>query len=303
MILVTGAGGMVGSYFELLRDEFPEPLDLTDRETLDVRDWDAVRSRVVGGRYTHVIHLAAETDVDRCEVEPDHAYRTNAFGTQNVALACQLAGIPLVYTSTAGVFGGDGARGPFTEYDEPNPANVYGRAKLEGERAIERLMDRYYVVRAGWMMGGGPKRDKKFVSKIIEQVSKGRDIEAVDDKVGSPTFARELVLGIRALIRTERFGLYHMTNRGACSRHDVACRIVSFMGAKVKVTPVSSARFPLPAPRADSEAMRNLKLEFLGMDRMSTWESALDAYLTEWFAGSSKGPEGDTATRSMPTSA
>ena len=281
MILVTGAGGMVGSYFSALRGEFPGPLDLTDIDELDVRDWDAVRERVSGGGYSLVIHLAAETDVDRCEVEPDHAYRTNAWGTHNVALACQHAGIPLVYTSTAGVFGGDGAPGPFTEYDRPAPANVYGASKLAGETIVTSLLTRYYIVRPGWMMGGGPK-DHKFVSKIVAQVRQGRNIEAVHDKVGSPTFGRDLTLQIRDLIQSGHFGLYHATNRGTCSRYDVARRIVASLGAPATVTAVGSDRFPLPAPRASSEAMRNLNLELLGLDRMRPWEEALDSYLREW---------------------
>jgi dTDP-4-dehydrorhamnose reductase len=280
MILVTGANGMVGSYFPPLADEFDEPLELTDIDSLDVTDHAAVMRKITSGGYSSVIHLAAETDVDRCEGEADHAYRTNAIGTQNVALACQAADIVLVYTSTAGVFGGDGAMGPFTEYDPPCPANVYGHAKLAGERHVERILNRYFIVRAGWMMGGNAK-DKKFVSKILNQVRSGRDILAVNDKVGSPTFARELVLGIRDLMRSGRYGLYHMTNHGVCSRYDVAKRIVSFLGANVKVSPVGSSKFPLPAPRANSEAMRNLNLELTGMDRMSSWEDALDAYLKE----------------------
>jgi dTDP-4-dehydrorhamnose reductase len=280
MILVTGASGMVGSYFESLASQFGEALELTDVSSLDVTDRDLVERHISSGAYSSVIHLAAETDVDRCEREPDHAYRANAIGTQNVALACQSAGIVMVYTSTAGVFGGDGAVGPFTEYDLPRPANVYGFSKLAGEQHVHTLLNRYFIVRAGWMMGGNTK-DKKFVMKILSQVQEGRDILAVSDKVGSPTFARELVIGIRDLLLSRRFGLYHMTNHGVCSRYDIACRVVQFMGANVKVVPVNSAHFPLPAPRANSEAMRNLNLELTGMDQMSDWRDALDAYLAE----------------------
>jgi dTDP-4-dehydrorhamnose reductase len=280
VILVTGANGMVGNYFASLRPEFDEPLELTDIDTLDVTDPLAVRSRIASGRYSVVIHLAAETDVDRCEREPDHAFRTNAIGTQNVALACQASAVVMVYTSTAGVFGGDGALGPFSEYDTPRPANVYGASKLAGESHVERLLDRFFIVRPGWMMGGNAK-DKKFVAKILAQVKDRHDILAVNDKFGSPTFARELVLGIRDLLRSGRFGLYHMTNHGSCSRYEVACRIVSFLGADVRVAPVNSAHFPLSAPRATSEAMRNLNLELTGLDRMSSWQDALDTYLEE----------------------
>lgn len=284
MILVTGANGMVGSYFATQADAFDEPLELTDIDTLDVTDLDAVRRRVRARTYSAVIHLAAETDVDRCEREPEHAFRTNAVGTQNVALACMETGSVMVYTSTAGVFGGDGALGPFTENDPPRPANVYGHSKLAGERHLERLLDRYFIVRAGWMMGGGTTKDKKFVAKVIAQVERGGEIRAVNDKIGSPTFARELVLGIRDLLLSGRYGLYHMTNKGTCSRYDIACHIVRSLGADVRVVPVNSAHFPLPAPRANSEAMRNLNLELIGLDRMSTWQDALDAYLREWTA-------------------
>lgn len=282
MILVTGAGGMVGTYVHELRATFPELLELTDVDSLDVRDWEAVRSRVA--RASLVIHLAAETDVDRCETDRDHAYQTNAIGTHNVALACQMVGVPLVYISTAGVFGGDGAAGPFSEQDEPHPANYYGATKLAGERIVERLLQRAYVFRPGWMMGGRSK-DKKFVSKIVHQVLGGRrEIKAVTDKVGSPTYARDLVEQIRHVISTGRYGLYHATNTGVCSRYEVASRIVSRLDPSVRVTPVGSDEFPLPAARAGSEAMRNLHLELMGLDRMRSWQDALDAYLDDWMS-------------------
>jgi len=280
MILVTGANGMVGSYYDSLAAEFDEPLELTDTDTLDITDLDALQRRIASGGYSAVIHLAAETDVDRCEREPEHAFRVNSTGTENVALVCKSAGIVMVYASTGEVFGGDGAMGPFTENDEPRPANVYGASKLAGERHIERLLNRYFIVRSAWMMGGCEK-DKKFVGKVLAQVLEGRDVSAVSDKKGSPTYARELVLGIRDLLRSDRFGLYHMANHGVCSRYDMACHIVEFVGAKVRVAAVDSSHFPSSAPRASSEALRNSKLELSGMDRMSSWQDALDAYLEE----------------------
>ncbi|MBI1737094.1 MAG: dTDP-4-dehydrorhamnose reductase [Candidatus Rokubacteria bacterium] len=281
MILVTGAAGTVGSYFDAQRDLFPSGLELTDKVELDVCDDKAVMNAICGGRYTHVVHLAAETDVDLCERDPDHAFRVNAIGTENVALACRKTGAILVYVSTAGVFGGDGKLGPFTEYDPPCPANVYGHSKLAGERATARLLDEYYIVRAGWMMGGVTK-DKKFVAKIMQQVAEGRPIRAVSDKIGSPTFAEDLVRGIAELIETGYYGLYHMTNQGVCSRYEIARHLVRHLGGRPDVIPVSSAHFPLPAPRANSEAMRNLKLQLRNIDRMSGWQDALDRYLDDW---------------------
>lgn len=271
---------MVGSYFGSLATQFDEPLELTDADTLDVTDLDAVEKRISARGYSTVVHLAAETDVDRCEREPEHANRVNALGVRNVALACQSAGTVMLYLSTGEVFGGDGALGPFAENDPTHPANTYGASKLAGEGYVETLLSRYFIVRSAWMMGGCEK-DKKFVSKVLSQVRAGRDIAAVSDKQGSPTYAREMVLGIRDLLRSGRFGLYHMVNHGVCSRYEMACHIVGFLGASVRVVPVDSAHFPSSAPRARSEALRNGNLEASGLDRMRRWQDALDAYLEE----------------------
>ena len=279
MIFVTGANGMVGSY---LKEVFGnEELALTDIDTFDVRDPVKVMNGIKKLKPGFVLHLAAETDVDRCENEPDHAFLTNAVGTQNVALACQETGAIMVYVSTAGVFGGE-KTSPYTEFDQPAPVNVYGRAKWEGEKITQALLKRYYIVRAGWMIGGGREKDKKFVGKITRQFGEKDRILAVNDKIGSPTYARDLVEGIKKLIATGYFGLYHMTNNGVCSRFDVAVEIGKILGKKIPVEPVPSSVFPLPAPRADSEAMRNYKLELLGVHRMRPWQDALREYLNNW---------------------
>jgi len=283
-ILVTGAAGVVGKY---VRDVFADhdliPTDIVgDVPVLDVADAGAVLSYVADARPEIVIHLAAATDVDRCEQDPDLAFRTNAIGTQNVALACREVDAILVYTSTAGVFGGDKPE-PYTEFDEPAPANVYGHSKLAGERVVQTLLERFYIVRAGWMVGGGPA-DKKFVGKMLEMIDGGAThLRAVDDKLGTPTYAKDLATGIRGLLDTGYFGLYHLVNGGdACSRYDVAVALCEILGrTDVSVERVSSAYFPLPAPRARSEAMINYKLQLLGIDRQRHWRDALASYVSD----------------------
>jgi len=287
MIFVTGANGMVGSYLEEVFKK--EELYLTDFNVdsktakinfLDIRDPEAVKKEIKKVRPQFVLHLAAKTDVDKCEIEVDDAYLTNVIGTQNISLACQDLDAIMIYISTAGVFGGDKIE-PYTEFDHPNPVNVYGRTKLEGEKIVQSLLNKYYIVRAGWMMGGREK-DKKFVGKIVQLFKEKDKILAVNDKIGSPTYAHDLLEGIKKLISTNYFGLYHMTNRGVCSRYDVAVEIGRILKKKIPVEPVSSALFPLPAPRARSEAMRNYKLELLGIVKMRTWQEALKEYLKSW---------------------
>lgn len=284
-LLVTGAAGVVGGYVaEAFADH---ELVLTDASAdgfvgLDVRDADAVARVVAEAKPDVVIHLAAMTDVDRCEQEPDRAWEVNAAGTRNVALACRDTDVTLVYTSTAGVFGGEKAE-PYTEVDEPGPANVYGHTKLAGERDVQTLLDRHYVVRAGWMVGGGPK-EKKFVGMMRRFLAQGRThLVAVNDKFGSPTYAKDFAAGIRRLVETGDFGLYHLVNTGGpCTRYDVAVALCEILGRDdVTVEPVGSERFPLPAPRARSEAMVNHRLEQRGLDLMRPWREALAAYIAE----------------------
>lgn len=279
-ILVTGAGGMVGSYVagSFGRDR----LVLTDIvpgfDRLDVRDADAVQRAVGEARPDVVLHLAAATDVDRCEQDPDWAFHSNAIGTQNVALACQSHDVMLVYISTGSVFHGDKLE-PYTEYDDPGPVNVYASAKLAGERAVETLVERYFIVRAAWMIGGG-ERDKKFLGKIGRMLLDRQPLKVVGDKFGCLTYAKDLLAGIDRLLPTAAYGTYHMANTGMCSRYDVALRLRTVLEREdVRVERVSSAMFPLPAPRPRSEAIRNYKSTLMGLELMRHWGEALDDYV------------------------
>jgi len=285
-ILVTGAAGMVGDALcPIFRKEGYEVLatdiDVNNGEKigfLDVKDVTSVFKTVREEKPDVVIHLAAETDVDKCEIEIDHAFRTNVIGTQNVTLACQRYDAVMAYVSTAGVFDGTKYE-PYTEFDDPAPINVYGKTKLEGERFVQSMLSRYYIVRSGWMMGGGEK-DKKFVAKIIKQLVKTSKLSAVIDKFGSPTYTVDLSHGLKEMIESDYYGLYHMANKGYASRYDVAKKIVEYLGRDdVIVEPTSSAYFPLPAPRGRSEMMRNYKLELLGKNTMRPWEEALQEYV------------------------
>ena len=280
-ILITGADGMVGSYVPEVFDGFA--LTLTDINAncnhLDVRDPQDVMKVVKKTKPEIVLHLAAATDVDLCEKEHDLAYHTNAVGTQNVALACQETGCLLVYISTAGVYWGDKPE-PYTEFDPPKSRNVYGDSKWQGEKIVTTLLNRFFICRAGWMIGGG-KKDKKFVGKITQLILDGRkQVQVVDDKFGSMTYAKDLLHGIRRLLKTNYFGLYHMVNNGVASRYEVALAIRDILGkTDVQIKPVNSAHFPLPAPRARSEKLHNYKLELLGMNQMRYWKDALKEYV------------------------
>ena len=288
-ILLTGAAGMLAADVteELKKQKhqvftFDIHQRLPDIEALDVRDFEKVLKVVKNKKPDCIFHLAAETDVDLCEKEPHHAFKVNTLGTENIALACLEYDVRLLYVSTAGVFYGD-QQSPYTEFDSPHPINVYGQSKWQGEIIVQNLLRKYFIIRAGWMVGGW-EIDKKFVYKIVQQLKEGqKELRVVADKFGSPTFTKDFAKNLMNVINTNRYGLYHMTNKGTCSRYDIAVKIVELMGlkGKVAVNPINSAQFPLPAPRANSEMMCNLKLDLIGLNNMPPWEKSLQDYIQQ----------------------
>jgi dTDP-4-dehydrorhamnose reductase len=292
-LLVTGAAGMLGDALVPVLEEdnhkvFPTDINMIDKKIkyLDVREIDEIFKFVNLVKPDMIIHLAAETNLEICESNTDEAYRVNSMGTQNVAIVCQEKDIPLVYVSTAGVFDGR-KKTPYTEFDEPNPLNVYGLSKLEGEYFVKALLKRYFIVRAGWMIGGGREKDKKFVRKIISQIEQGKkEIHAVTDKRGTPTYAPAFSEVLAKLIKTNFYGLYHLVCKGKATRFDVASKIIEFLDIDdVKLVPVKSDFFSkeYPTARPDSEEMRNYMLELRGMNTMPMWDDALRQYLDKYF--------------------
>jgi len=279
-VLVTGAKGMLGT--DLCQEWQARGYEMyaTDIQEMDVRDSLQVQKTFADFKPELVLHLAALTDVDACEREPEQAYRTNTIGTQNVALACQQANVPLVYISTLSVFDGTKCE-LYTEFDTPNPQSWYSRSKYEGEKIVEHLLQRYYIVRAGWMFGGGHE-DKKFVAKIIELAGQRPELKIVNDKFGSPTYTHDLARALIRLTQTGWFGVYHSVNTGEpCSRYEFAQKVLEYAQVtSCQLLPVNSAEFPLPAHRPRMEAGRNLHSELLGLELMRPWPIALREYIS-----------------------
>jgi len=276
-VLVTGARGMLGSDLSPIFDRQHELL-ATDLEELDVRDPEAVFRTFEEFEPRLVLHLAALTNVDGCQGMQDETFLTNAVGTKNIALASARAGAAMVYISTGSVFDGTKSE-PYTEFDHPNPRSEYSKAKYQGELVVRELVREHYIVRAGWMFGGG-HRDKKFVGKIISLARQGKPLQVVNDKFGSPTYTKDMAEGILKLVGTGWYGTYHLANEGCCSRYEYACKVLELAGVEgYPVKPVSSEAFPLPAPRPRMEAIRNYLLHLLRLDWMRPWDEALEDYI------------------------
>jgi dTDP-4-dehydrorhamnose reductase len=263
--LITGSEGMVGSYIDFgIR---------TNRQTLDVTNREALLAFVTAQKPELILHIAAQTDLVLSEREPAQAYAVNSVGTYNVALAARAVGAKLVYLSTSGVF--DGTKNtPYVDTDIPNPVNEYGHSKYLGELAVQGVCKDFLIVRTSWIFGGGKERDKKFVGKVLSQISQP-EIRAVGDKKGSPTYAKDLVAGIKKLVEENKIGIFHLSGTEA-TRFDIAKEIIAVTGSKAKLISVKASDFPSAYKSGDNESMASSPY-------MRPWQDALKEYITtEW---------------------
>jgi dTDP-4-dehydrorhamnose reductase len=225
--------------------------------------------------------LAALTDLEFCEREQENAWLTNGLGAENLGLIASQLDVPYVYISTAGIFNGD--KDAYNDFDEPNPTSYYAKAKYYGECFVRQYVRKHYVVRAGWMMGGGIKKDKKFINKIYKQIIAGqKTLNVVDDKLGTPTYTVDFAKGLYKLSESDLYGLYNQVCGGSGSRYDVAVEFIELLGLKNKlqVNKVSSDFFKQEyfAARPASEKLVNLKLTQRGLNVMRDWKICLAEY-------------------------
>ncbi len=288
-ILITGCAGMVGyaTYNYLKKKNYEilaTDIDLNEEwlKSLDIRDNERINILLEEFKPDVIIHLAALTNLEYCELNKKEAYDVNYLGTKNIALACKKLDIPMVHISTAGVF--DGEKENYLEEDLPNPINVYGKTKLYGEMYVENSLEKYFIIRPGWMFGSG-KKDKKFVSYIMSQLKEGkRNFKVVDDKFGTPTYTKDLIKNIELLINTKNFGKYHMVCLEETNRYEIAEFILEVLKIKnYSIEKVNSEFFKNEffVQRANSERLINKNLNLKKMNIMRPWKEAMKEYILE----------------------
>ncbi len=286
-VVITGCGGMLGeavyAVFKGQCQVFASDIDVNTPwlDRLDVSNAKDVDNYLQKVKPNYIVHLAAWTDMEYCELHPEGAYATNTGGVENVARYAREHNIPLLYISTAGVF--DGEKDEYTEQDIPNPLSVYGKSKYGGE-LVAKTLPKSIIIRAGWMMGGGPKKDKKFINKIIKQLKAGvKELAVVNDKFGTPCHTYDLAQSIKYLLDHEAYGLYHGACDGGGSRADVARFMLEKLGMadKVKVREVDSTYFKQNyfAARPRSEKLINIELKKIAPHLTREWQVCLDEYL------------------------
>jgi len=272
-IFITGHKGQLGrALYAALAEHTLTGCDLPE---LDITDREAIGAAVADFAPDVVIHAAAWTHVDGCARDPERAYRVNALGTQNVALACAEAGAAMVYISTNEVFDGE-ATEPYREWDPPHPINPYGRSKAAGEWFVRHLLTRFYIVRTAWLYAPG---GRNFPHRIIQLADERGALRVVTDEVGNPTYAPDLAKAIATLIRTDAYGVYHLTNAGYCSRYDFAREILRISRrGHVPVEPITLAEFQRASTPPRFAPLANTAAAALGIT-LRPWQEALAEFL------------------------
>lgn len=273
-LLVTGPDGMLGrDLIEQLNGR--HEIEQAPLAVLDVTDREAARSVVKSFRPDAVINCAAYTNVEMAEDEPRIAYAVNAFGPQNLALACHESGADLYHVSTDYVF--DGSRSSYSPFDATGPINVYGQSKLAGERLLEWCARRFCIVRTSWLYG---RHGVNFVEKILQRAEQTAGLRVVNDQVGAPTWTVNLAGALVEMVERRIYGVYHYTDDAGSgvSWYDFALESLKLAGKNQRVAPVSSGEFKTKARRPAHSTLDCSLTDALGIRQMD-WKDSLARYM------------------------
>lgn len=274
-LIITGCNGQLGRAIRvLLKDSTEYECVNTDVDELDITDIDAVMRFVNEIKPYAVINCAAYTAVDKCETDQEAAFRINAIGPRNLAIAATSVNAKLVHISTDYVFSGDSST-PYVETDIPGPRTAYGSTKLAGEQFVQQFSERYFIIRTAWLYGDG----KNFVKTML-RLSEDHDvITVVNDQFGSPTSASELAKAILCLLPTDNYGLFHGTCEGSCSWADFAAEIFRLACKKTVVKPVTTEEYNAPAPRPKYSILENRMFKLTTNFMFADWHDAIAEYM------------------------
>lgn len=273
-IWITGAEGHVGTALIDLLEGVEYQLLPTDINEVDITKIDEVTQFVHVNRPDVVINCAGLTDVQECENNVDEAYRVNAIGVRNVALAANEVNAKVIQISTDDVFDKE-SRVPYNEFDNVHPRTIYGKSKEAGEKILTQLLNRFVIIRSSWIYGIG----RDFVDEVLRNVGQGKTMEVPNNQYAAPTSAKELAKVIRYFIDNEEYGLYHVVCPGSCSRYEFARTILEYSGkaGELDLYPVVIE----DSARPTYSVLDNMMLRLTGIEEPKDWKAALKEYLDE----------------------
>ena len=279
-VWIVGSEGQIG---EAINDVL-NPLEIevlnTDKNELDITETDEVLRFGEINRPDVIINCAGLTDIELCEKEPEEAFRVNALGARNLSIVARKTGAKMVQLSTDDVFDGL-AKKPYTEFDDTNPATVYGRSKRAGENYVKEFTHKHFIIRSNWVYGKG----NNFVNRVLEAAEEGRALSVAEDQYGSPTSAKDLARIILYLIDTNEYGTYHATCKGVCSRYEFAQEILRLAGKKDELNPVPTPQSDLSVGRPAYAVLDNFILRIIDVYDMPEWKESLEEFMKERLEG------------------
>lgn len=291
-IFIAGCGGMLGeAFYENFRVDYQ--CKFTDKdvnadwlEYLDFRDREEYKNQVLNFNPDILVHLGAYTSLEYCDTNELDALNNNVLSVETAVSLANSLNIPLLFISTAGIF--DGEKIEYDDWENPGPLGVYARTKVLAENYITKHASKYFIMRAGWMMGGGPNKDKKFVGKIIRQILSGsNELFIVNDKDGTPTYTHDFAKVAERLLQTDYYGVYNCVCEGMTSRLEVAKEIVKLLnrGDEIVIKEVPSEHFSKEyfSARPPSERLVNKRLRILGLNEMRDWRLSLADYIGDYW--------------------
>ncbi|MCL1604582.1 dTDP-4-dehydrorhamnose reductase [Phascolarctobacterium sp. ET69] len=274
-VLVTGANGQLG--YDVVKELQKQNIECYGavRKDFDIVDFEATEKFITNYKPDVVIHCAAYTSVDKAEDEQGLCYLVNASATENIAGICKKINAKMLYISTDYVF--DGTKNGFYEVDDkPNPINVYGKTKLLGEQAVQKILDKYFIVRISWVFG---EHGNNFVKTMLRLGKERKEINVVADQYGSPTYTADLAPLLVEMIQTDKYGIYYATNKGVCTWAEFAEEIFKIVGMDVKVNHITTAEYPTRAQRPMNSRLSKKSLQINNFKYLKLWNDALRQFL------------------------
>ena len=274
-ILVTGSTGQLGSDVvkELLKRGYSTLSP--NRSEFNLCSEDSIRNYILNSNCEAIVHCAAYTQVDKAEDEKDLCIKINATATKHIAKCAKILDIPMIYISTDYVF--DGTKdGKYTENDETNPINIYGESKLAGEKYVQEILDKYYIVRTSWVFN---INGKNFIETMLRLSKANNQLSIVNDQIGSPTYTKDLSRLLVDMLETSKYGLYHATNEGYCSWYEFANTIFKLANINIDIKAINSNEYASRAKRPMNSKLSKDKLIEYGFKPLPHWEDSLKDYL------------------------
>jgi dTDP-4-dehydrorhamnose reductase len=278
-VLIVGSKGMLGTDLTKTFDTKDIELVSADSTEIDITDIDTTRRFIAKHNPDIVINAAAYTNVDDCETEIELAYKVNALGPRNIAVACNEINAAIVQISTDYVFDGETNINYKEDFYNYNPLSVYGKSKLDGEMYVKSISNKYYIVRTQWLYG---KNGSNFVKTMVAIAKDKKELKVVNDQFGSPTYTKDLANAIYELIKNPIYGTYHITNSGGTTWYEFANYIFESCGINdINVIPCTSDEFPRQAQRPKHSRLENFNWKLNGQSQLRCYKEALQEYLIE----------------------